>query len=431
MTNRRSFLQGSLGLAAVAAIGPFATEAAAQDYKISVPSLPDPSLYDRDEDAYWAAIRKQFVIPEDTVYLNNGTVGSSPLPVLKAVFDSYFDCEKLSWDDPESYPIWGYEPWNQYRDPLAKFLGVTRDELALVRNATEANNFMINGLDMKPGDEVIMSDQEHDSGEAPWGVKSKRYGVVVKRYEIPKPVNDPAEILNRINDMITPRTRVIFTSHISSYSGIVQPVKEICDLARSKGLVSMIDGAHTPGMMRLNIRELGCDMYGASPHKWLQAPKGTGFLYVRDEMIDRLWSTVTTHGWDDTKIRAERFQHFGSSNVPVLAGLNASLDFCNQIGLDRIEKRHYALNDYMLAEMKKRGAENWTADRHDMRCGIVSFGIAPVKMMDLERELWKTDKIRVRGGYPSKIRLSTPYFVQKKDIDRFLDHYDAFRKKVA
>jgi isopenicillin-N epimerase len=433
MSNRRSFLQGSLGLAAATGVAAFLPEAAAaQDYRLSAPALPDRSLYERNEDAYWAAIRKQFLIPEDHVYLNNGTVGSSPLPVLKAVFDSYFDCEKLSWEDPERYPIWGYEPWNEYRDPLAKFLGVTRDELALVRNATEANNFMVNGLDMKPGDEVIMSDQEHPSGEGPWGVKSKRYGVVVKQYQIPKPVKDPSEILNRINDAITPRTRVIFTSHISSYSGVIQPVKEICDLARSKGLVSMIDGAHAPGMMRLNIKELGCDMYGASPHKWLQAPKGTGFLYVRDEMIDRLWSTVTTHGWDDKKMRAERFQHFGSSNVPVLAGLNASLDFCNQIGLDRIEKRHRTLNDYMLAEMKKRGAENWTADSHDMRCAIVSFGIAPIQMTDLERELWKTDKIRVRGAMnPSKIRLSTPYYLQKKDIDRFLDRYDAFRKKTA
>ncbi|HET9696701.1 MAG TPA: aminotransferase class V-fold PLP-dependent enzyme [Terriglobales bacterium] len=430
MTTRRSFLQGSLGAAAATtlALGPFSPEIAAQNYQISLPAMPDRSLYDQNEDAYWAAIRQQFVIPKDTIYLNNGTVGSSPLPVLKAVFDSYFDCEKLSWDDPERYPIWGYEPWNDYRDPLAAFLGVTRDELALVRNATEANNFMVNGFDMKPGDEVIMSDQEHPSGEGPWGLKAKRYGVVIKRYTIPRPVKDPSEILNLVNDQITPRTKVLFTSHISTFSGVIQPVKELCALARSKGIVSMIDGAHAPGMIRLNIKEIGCDMYGASPHKWLQAPKGTGFLYVRDEMIDRLWSTVTTHGWDDQKIRAERFQHIGSSNVPLLAGLKASLDFCNQIGLDRIEKRHRALNDYTLAEMQKRGAELWTSTRADMRCGIVSMNMGNIRIEDLEPALWKNDKIRVRGGSPSKIRLSTPYFLQKTEIDRFLERYDAFRK---
>jgi selenocysteine lyase/cysteine desulfurase len=429
MPNRRDFIQSTLGLAAITALSPVFAKAAAQDYQLALPPLPGADLYDRNQEAYWAAIRDQFVIPKDEIYLNNGTVGSSPLPVLKAVFDSYFDCEKLDEADPEDYPIWGYSSWNQFRDPLAAFIGVTRNELALVRNATEANSYMAAGWDMKPGDEVIISDQEHPSGEGPWNLKAKRYGIVVKKYEIPKPVNNPAEILNRINDAITPRTRVIFTSHISSFSGVIQPVKEISALARSKGIVSMIDGAHAPGMMRLNIKELGCDMYSASPHKWLQAPKGCGFLYVRDEMIDRLWSTVTTHGWDDTKIRAERFQHFGSSNVPILAGMNAAIDFCQKIGLDRIEKRHRELNDYMLAEMQKRGAKLWTSTDPSMRCGIVSFNIEPVKIAEMERDLWKNHKIRVRGGDPYKIRLSTPYYLQRAEIDRFLERYDDYRKK--
>jgi selenocysteine lyase/cysteine desulfurase len=190
----------------------------------------------------------------------------------------------------------------------------------------------------------------------------------------------------------------------------------------------MIDGAHVPGMMPLNIKELGCDMYGASPHKWLQAPKGCGFLYVRDEMIDQLWSTVTTHGWDDKKIRAERFQHFGSSNVPILAGMKASIQFSQQIGMDRIEKRHRELNQYILSEMQKRGAELWTSTNPTMRCAIVSFSIAPVKIADLERDLWKNQQIRVRGADPYKIRLSTPYYLQKSEIDRFLVQFDEYRK---
>lgn len=428
MPNRRHFLQGSLGLAAVAGIGPFHPDAEAQSYEISVPALPDRGDYDRNPDGYWAAIRKQFVIPQGEIYLNNGTVGSSPLPVLKAVFDSYFDCERLNWENPEAYPIWGYEPWNQYRDPLAAFVGVTRDEIALVRNATEGNSFMVNGIDMKPGDEILMSDQEHPSGEGPWGLKAKRYGVVVKKYEIPKPANTPADILNRINDGITPRTRVIFTSHITTVTGVIQPVKEICDLARSKGIVSMIDGAHAPGMLPLNIKSLGCDMYSASPHKWLQAPKGSGFLFVRDEMIDRLWSTTTSHGWDDPKLRAERFQHIGSSNVPILAGMLASIQLAQTIGMDRIEKRHRELNNYICDAMQKRGAQLWTSTNPAMRCAIVSFNMDPLKIADLERDLWKNQKIRVRGGDPYKIRLSTPYWLQKAEIDRFLEQYDAYRK---
>src|SRR5262249_36180611 len=152
---------------------------------------------------------------------------------------------------------------------------------------------------------------------------------------LPRPVPDGATVLNLFNDAITPRTRVLFFSHITTVTGVVLPAKELAALARSKGILSAVDGAHVPGMMRLDVHELGCDMYSASPHKWLQSPKGTGFLYVRDEVIDRLWNTIATEGWDDPKIRAERFQRIGSSNVPALAGLKASIEFANQIGMDR------------------------------------------------------------------------------------------------
>src|SRR5579864_6822756 len=117
--------------------------------------LPPSSLFQSDPDSYWAEMRKQFLIPEDEVYLNAGTVGSSPAPVLKAVFDGYNETEKMAQDDPEDYPIWGYGPWNEFREPLAAFVGCATEQIALVRNATEANNYAANGIDMKAGDEVL------------------------------------------------------------------------------------------------------------------------------------------------------------------------------------------------------------------------------------------------------------------------------------
>ena len=425
MLNRRNFLSSTV--VATAALG-WRGNLWAQLGGLPA-QLPDRSLYDRDENAYWREMRKQYLIPADEVYLNNGTVGSSPAPVLRAIFEGYETAEKMNQQDPEDYPIWGYASWNEFRDPLAAFVGCHRDEIAILRNATEANSYIANGVDLKAGEEVLITDQEHPGGEHPWDLRAKRYGIVVKKITLPKPAQNAGQIVQLFADAITPRTRVIFFSHITTVTGVVLPAKEICALARSKGILSAVDGAHVPGMMRLNLHELGCDMYSSSPHKWLQATKGSGFLYVRDEVIDRLWNTIATEGWDDTKLRAERFQRIGSSNVPALWGLRASIKLANDIGMERIEKRHRELGNYILDAMMKRGAESWTSPDAALRCAIATVNVPPVPRMELENWLWKEKKIRIRGGEPNKLRLSTPYYLSKEDIDRFLAGFDEFKKK--
>ena len=425
MLDRRQFLASTTsGLAATLSLRP---NLLAQLDKAPA-SLPDPTLYSRNPDGYWAELRKQFLIPEDEIYLNNGTVGSSPAPVLKAVFDGYTTTERMDQQDPEDYPIWGYAAWNEFRDPLAQFVGCRRDEIALLRNATEANSYIANGIDLQAGDEVLMTDQEHPGGEQPWQLRAKRYGVVVKKVTLPKPVKGAAQVLNLFSDAITPRTRVMFFSHITTATGVVLPAAELCALARSKGILSAVDGAHVTGMMRLDLHELGCDLYSSSPHKWLQAPKGSGFLYVRDEVIDRLWNTIATEGWNEPELRAERFQRIGSSNVPALWGLRAALKLANEIGMERIEQRHRELCDYILAAMIKRGAESWTSPDPALRCAIATVNVPLLQRMDLENWMWKQHKIRIRGGEPSKLRLSTPYYLSKPDIDRFLEKFDEYKR---
>ena len=425
---RRSFLFGSGAAALAARLGSGVLERLAAQNAPPIPTAaPDPAQFS-DQERYWAEVRKLFLIPTDEVYLNNGTVGTSPWPVLNAIFEGYKNTEKMDQSDPEDYPIWGYGDWNQFRDPLAQFVGAERDEIAIVRNATEANSYIANGLDMKAGDEVLMSDQEHPGGEQPWNLRAKRYGVVVKKFQIPKPPRNAGDILNRINDAITPRTRIIFVSHITTDTGVVLPAKEIAALARAKGILSAFDGAHVTGMMPLNLHDLGCDMYTSSPHKWLMAPKGSGFLYVRPEVQDRIWNTIATAGWDDPKLRAQRFQMIGSSNVPSLWGFKAAIEFANQLGMARIERRHRQMADYIHSEMMKRGAESWTSPDAALRCAIATVNVPLVKRMELEKWMWTTHKIRIRGGEPSKLRLSTPYYLLKSDIDRFLVAFDDYKK---
>ena len=152
------------------------------------------------------------------------------------------------------------------------------------------------------------------------------------------------------------------------------------------------------------------------------------FRSVRDEMIDRCWSNTTTAGWDNKAMRAARFQQYGTSNIPVVAGMAAAIDMAEKIGMERIEQRGRALADYLHGEMVKRGAGSWTSPDPKLRCAIATVLVPPVKRMELENWLWKNHKIRIRGGEPSKLRLSTPYYLAKKDLDVFLARFDEFKK---
>lgn len=423
--DRRSFFSTGAGVAAAGAA--LFTHPWLERLAAAPRSLPADALYQTDSEVYWRELRRQFLIPSDEVYLNNGTCGSSPAPVIKAILDGYHATEPMADAHPEDYPIWGYGPWNEFRDPMAAFIGCDRDELALVRNATEANNYIANGLDMRPGDEVLMTDQEHEGGENPWLLKAKRYGIVVRKVALPKPLATADQALNLFNDAITPRTRILFFSHITTATGVVLPAKQLCKLARDKGLLSAVDGAHVTGMMGLDVHELGCDFYTSSPHKWLQSPKGSGFLYIRSGMEDRLWNTIVSSSWDDPKGGAYRFQQIGTSNVPNLWGLRASIDFANRIGMEKIEARHRTQNLWLLGEMEKRGARNVTGEDPSLRCGIVAVDVPPIQRMALENWMWTTRKIRIRGSEPSRLRLSTPYYLLRPDLERFLAAFDAYK----
>ena len=440
MLERRGFLQalGAATLAGlvrpdlVAAHGRAAGGLIEQDLCLEPPPLPTDELFARSPETYWAELRRQWLFRPGFLYLNNGTCGSCPLPIVRAFIESILHEEEMENDDTEQYPLWGYGPWDQYRKPMADFIGAQLAELALVRNATEGLNYVANGLDLKPGDEVLTTDEEHPSGLNPWLLKAKRYGTAVKQVAMPKPPKSKQQILDLFDAARTDRTRVVMISHVSSATGCLMPAKEICAWARQRNVLSLVDGAHAVGMIPVNVKEIGCDFYVSSPHKWLLSPKGTGLLYVRDEMCDRLWSTIATGDWDNLKIRAARLQQFGSTNVSLLAGLKAAIDFWQVVGPERIERRTRQLHAYLKERVAQLpGAELHSAPGEEFTGAICTVNFPGLDRPKLQQWLYREHNIRVRGTSPTRLRLSTHIYHSLTDLDRFLGLMDEFLRKPA
>ena len=394
------------------------------------PAMPADVLHARDPEAYWSELRKQWIFRPGFLYLNNGTNGCCPLPVLRAYVESILKEEQMeSSDDPEAYPLWGYGPWDEYRKPVADFVGANLDEIALVRNATEGLNYIANGLDLRPGDEVIYTDEEHGSGKSPWLLKQKRYGIVVKEVTLPKPPATKQQILDLFEAARTPRTRVVMASHITTMTGCVLPVRELCAWARENYLLSFIDGAHVIGQFPINLHEIGCDFYITTPHKWLLSPKGIGVLYIREGASDQLWGTVVTGGWDDYKNHAVRLMQFGSTSVCILAGLMASIDFWRAVGPERIERRIRQLHAHVKSAVSAMpGAALQSAPGAEFTAGICSVEFPGFDRMKFEKWAYTQHQVRCRGTSPTRLRISTHIYNSPADLDRFTGLLSDFRK---
>src|SRR5712692_1889419 len=290
MLRRREFLQRAAVASALLGVSLARAE---RLFAQQSPALPPRELYLTDPERYWSELRRQWVLAADHINLNCGSLGCTPLPVLRAMVEHILHAEE--YREP-GYPWFGYEEspvLREVRDALAGFLHVKRDELALVRNATEANNVVANGLDLKPGEEVLLTDQEHPGGRCSWEQKAARYGIKLNYVSLPKPPASNEEILELFARAITPATRAVLFSHITSPTGLLLPAKQICQLARERGVLTQVDGAHAIGQIPLDLHDMGCDFYITSPHKWLLAPKGTGTLYIREELLERLWVTTS------------------------------------------------------------------------------------------------------------------------------------------
>jgi selenocysteine lyase/cysteine desulfurase len=413
--NRRTLLSSSL-------FGLTALPARAAD----APPLPDPALRATDADKYWQRIREeQFFLPEWRSFLNNGSLGVPPRPVIAAVEEALRKGAALISDE---YPRWGYETLDAERQEMADFLGCKKDELAFTHNATEALSVIANGIDLNSGDEVLMTNLEHVSGQSGWALRKARHGITVREVEIPLPPKSAEQLAEVMISAIGPKTKVLFFSGIISPMGILMPVRQICDAARAKGVITVVDGAHMNGQVPLKLSELGCDYYAGSPHKWMFAPAGCGILYIREENLDRLWPAVVTGGWDDKNAKAARFMKIGTNNRAIIAGMMAGLRFLKTLGPENVYARIHSLARQYYAQAERRPHLEVFSSADDRLYGsLVTIGFRGAKL----NELWtkaRERKIWIYGA--ERLRLAAHVHTRPRDIEAFFALTDeVFGKK--
>ena len=414
--SRRGFLRGlAAGAAAASAASELMAEPAAASLRALRLAAGEPT-----EAEYWARVREEFLCGEAIAYMNNGTLGPTPKPVYYTLIEKY----RAIATDPGVVNPQQEKQAEAVRQKAAAFVGADPDEIALTHNTTEGMNFVANGLDLKAGDEILLTFHEHPGGLQPWKLRAKRSGVVLKQLKFPIPTADPAQIVQVFADAITPSTRVISVSHMMFQTGGGVPVKELAALARSKGILSLVDGAHPLGMMRLDLHDMGADFYAMSPHKWLDAPTGTGLLYLRREAQARLWPTIATTGWDNESKGAARYDRLSQRAWPLVLCTGAALDFQEAIGRERIESRVRQLAGYLRRRLHELPEVKILTSSHPaLHCGLTGFEMAGFGNRDVVETLLRRHHVRVRyteDGY-NTVRVSTHYYNTEEHVDRVIE----------
>jgi isopenicillin-N epimerase len=340
MTDRRAFLQHLAAGAATISLPTFTTGAIRRLEEASSIAGGRAAVSVAEDEAYWATIQRAFDLDRTMINLNNGGCSPTPTHVLEQMIRDLRFSNELPVDH-----MWNVlEPRiESVRRELAKDFGCDPEEMAITRNASEANETMIFGLDLKRGDEVILTTQNYPRMKNAWIQRERRDGIVIKWVKIDTPPKSTAAYVAAIESAITPRTRVIETMHISFMTGYIAPVREIVNLARPRGIQVFVDGAHAYAHFPFTRDELGADYYGTSLHKWLMAPIGTGFLYVRRDKIRSLWPLMA--GGVDQEDNIRKYEEIGTHPAANHNAIAVALAFHRAIGAERKIARLRFLRD--------------------------------------------------------------------------------------
>lgn len=431
-TNRRGFL-ARLG-AAGAALAALPDRVLAQASGGSPPALPRASSGLPQVPAgelpseFWRELRKEFLIPEEEAFFNTGTLGSSPRVVLDAVVRhmTHVDKDIAHWDYKEGNENYftGYYPEDWLRGKVAALLGCDGDEIALTQNATFGMNFLANGLELSPSDEVVVMEGAHVGGRSAWELKDHRYGPTVKYVRVPVPPESPEQLIDLYEAATSSRTRVWAIPHLTSGTAILFPVREMCRRARDRDILSVVDGAQTFGHLAIDVRAMGCDAFFTSPHKWMLAPKGTGVLYVRRELLKGLWPTLASGNFDNYRDGGFRLMQYGTGNLSLLVGLERALDFHAQIGSSRVEARIVGLANGLRAGLTEIPGTRINSPVHPaLRSATTVWALEGVTGGELMDELWSRARVRVRamGGDDMGVRQCCHIYNLEEEVARTLE----------
>src|SRR3954447_645015 len=294
----------------------------------------------RPDEAYWQLVRREFPLEDGLIYLNAANVCPASRPVL----DRYAALLRDFQANPSFQNREKYRPLREsVRTRVAALLGVSADEIALTRNTSEGTNLVVRGIDLKPGDEIVITEHNHPSNNESWKLRARREALVVKSVPVPVPARSAEDLIAGIEKALSPRTRVIAVTHLTSTTGIRYPIKPIAELARRRGIFLRVDGAQAFGGGDVNLKDLGCDSYSASAHKWPMGPLEAGILFVRAGRIGSLWPSIVSAGWSDKLEGARKFESLGQQDDPRVVALGAAVELLELIGVREVGARVQAL----------------------------------------------------------------------------------------
>ena len=417
MLSRKLFLKGSL--LASASVGSIAHAAQREAYneQLARVSQLTPSEAATDE-AFWKTVREQYVIGQH-INLNNGGVNPQPLAVREAYMHNYLLC-----NDAPSYSMW--RELDKQREPLrkrvAELMGVSHEEIAFNRNTTEGLNSIIFGLELKAGDEVVLSNFDYPNMENAWKQRAKRDGIKLNYVYLEMPAVDDDKVVQQFADAITPKTKLVHITHMMNWTGHVMPVRRIADIAHAKGCEVMVDGSHSFAHLIYTITELGADYYATSCHKWLGAPFGTGFMYIKKEKIAKVWALLSAPVPDADNIG--KFECLGTRSFAAEMAVGTALDYYQTLGAERKLARLRYLKNYWCEQLQDTlGFVQYSSMLPQHGGAIATFGLRDIDLDGIERALAAADlhTSRVKHGNVIGVRISPNVYTSRAELDRLVE----------